>query len=69
MNKRRVVITGLGVVACNGVGLDNFWQANMQGRSGIDKITRFDVEAFETRIAGEVNDSCRLALIRRRRLE
>jgi len=56
MNKRRVVITGLGVVACNGVGRDNFWQANVQGRSGIGKITRFDAEAFDTRIAGEVKD-------------
>ena len=56
MNKRRVVITGLGVVACNGIGKDNFWQANVQGRSGIGKITRFDAEAFDTRIAGEVRD-------------
>ena len=56
MNKRRVVVTGLGVVACNGIGRDNFWQANKQGRSGIGKITRFDAEAFETRIAGEISD-------------
>jgi len=56
MNKRRVVITGLGVVACNGIGKDDFWQANVQGRSGIGKITRFDAEAFETRIAGEIRD-------------
>jgi 3-oxoacyl-[acyl-carrier-protein] synthase II len=56
MKRRRVVITGLGVLACNGIGKDNFWQANMQGRSGIGKITRFDAEAFETRIAGEVKD-------------
>lgn len=56
MRKRRVVITGLGVVACNGIGRDNFWQANMQGRSGIGKITRFDADAFDTRIAGEVRD-------------
>jgi len=56
MNKRRVVITGLGVLACNGIGRDNFWQANVQGRSGIGKITRFDAEEFETRIAGEIKD-------------
>jgi len=56
MDKRRVVITGLGVVSCNGIGKDNFWQANVQGRSGIGKITRFDSEAFETHIAGEVKD-------------
>ena len=56
MKKRRVVITGLGVVACNGIGRDNFWQANVQGRSGIGKITRFDAEVFDTHIAGEVRD-------------
>jgi 3-oxoacyl-[acyl-carrier-protein] synthase II len=56
MKKRRVVITGLGVVACNGIGIDKFWQANSQGRSGIGKITFFDAEAFDTRIAGEVKD-------------
>ena len=56
MNKRRVVITGLGVVACNGIGKDNFWQANVQGRSGIGKITRFNTDAFDTKIAGEVRD-------------
>ncbi len=56
MDKRRVVITGLGVVACNGIGRDNFWQANMQGRSGIGKITCFSTEALDTHIAGEVRD-------------
>ena len=56
MNKRRVVITGLGVVACNGIGKDNFWQANVQGRSGIGKITRFDTQACDTHIAGEIKD-------------
>ena len=56
MNKRRVVITGLGVVACNGIGCDQFWQANAQGRSGIGKITFFDAEALDSRIAGEIRD-------------
>jgi 3-oxoacyl-[acyl-carrier-protein] synthase II len=56
MNKRRVVITGLGVVACNGIGCDKFWQANAQGRSGIGKITFFDAEAYDSHIAGEVKD-------------
>jgi len=56
MKKRRVVITGLGVVACNGIGCDNFWQANVQGRSGINTITRFDTGCFDTKIAGEIRD-------------
>lgn len=60
MGKRRVVITGLGVVACNGIGRDNFWQANMEGRSGIVRITAFNTDDFETKIAGEVThfDPC-----------
>ena len=60
MNKRRVVITGLGVVACNGIGRDNFWKANIKGRSGIGKITSFNTDAFDTHIAGEVRgfDPC-----------
>lgn len=56
MKKRRVVITGLGVVACNGIGKDNFWQANVEGRSGVGRITCFDTQAFETHIGGEVKD-------------
>lgn len=56
MEKRRVVITGLGVVACNGIGKDHFWQANMEGRSGVVNITSFNTDAFETKIAGEVRN-------------
>ncbi|GAC1388380.1 MAG: beta-ketoacyl-ACP synthase II [Ktedonobacteraceae bacterium] len=52
--RRRVVITGLGVIAPNGIGKNTFWQANIQGRSGIRAITRFDARALPTRIAGEV---------------
>ena len=39
---RRVVITGLGVVAPNGIGKDAFWDALVAGKSGIDYITAFD---------------------------
>jgi len=56
MKKRRVVITGLGVVACNGIGKEEFWQANIKGRSGIGKITGFNTDAFETKIAGEIKN-------------
>jgi 3-oxoacyl-[acyl-carrier-protein] synthase II len=51
-----VVITGLGVVACNGIGLKDFWQANIEGRSGVGKITCFDSGVFDTHIGGEVKD-------------
>ena len=56
MSKRRVVITGLGVIAPNGIGKEEFWKANIEGRSGVDKITSFDVSHFDTKIAGQVKD-------------
>jgi 3-oxoacyl-[acyl-carrier-protein] synthase II len=56
MDKRRVVITGLGVVACNGIGKDKFWQANAEGRNGISKVTSFNTDTFDTKIAGEIRD-------------
>ncbi|MBF0489053.1 MAG: beta-ketoacyl-ACP synthase II [Candidatus Omnitrophica bacterium] len=56
MQKRRVVITGLGVVACNGIGKEDFWKANIEGRSGIDVITAFDHQDFDCHIAGEVKN-------------
>jgi 3-oxoacyl-(acyl-carrier-protein) synthase len=52
--QRRVVITGLGVVAPNGIGKENFWQACISGRSGVRHITLFDASSLPTRIAGEV---------------
>ncbi len=54
--KRRVVVTGLGVVAANGIGINEFWEANINGKSGVDKLTFFDVSKFETKIAAEVKD-------------
>jgi 3-oxoacyl-[acyl-carrier-protein] synthase II len=51
-----VVITGLGVIAPNGIGKDSFWEAIKEGKSGIGKITRFDTSDFPTKIAGEVKD-------------
>ncbi len=53
---KRAVITGLGVVAPNGIGRDAFWEAVRDGRSGIRTITRFDPAQFPTRIAGQVED-------------
>src|SRR5690242_20968917 len=55
MGKRnRVVITGIGVLAPNGIGLDAFWESLLAGRSGIGPITLFDATNFKSRIAGEV---------------
>jgi len=53
---RRVVVTGVGVVSALGTGTEKNWTALMQGKSGIDLITRFDASEFPTRIAGEVKD-------------
>src|ERR1700733_2353934 len=53
---RRVVISGLGVVAPNGIGKDAFWSACVNGRSGISRISAFDVSSFPIKIAGEVKD-------------
>src|SRR5919109_4228832 len=54
--QRRIVVTGLGALAPNGVGKDAFWDGLIRGRSGIIRITRFDATAFPCQIAGEVND-------------
>jgi 3-oxoacyl-[acyl-carrier-protein] synthase II len=52
--KRRVVITGIGVVSPNGIGAEEFWRATSHGESGIGPITRFDTSDFAVRVAGEV---------------
>ena len=54
--QRRVVVTGLGLVSPLGTGVEKNWQALMEGRSGIRKISRFAAEGFASRIAGEVPD-------------
>src|SRR5256714_12887949 len=55
MTKRnRVVITGMGVLAPNGIGLEAFWESLLAGRSGISPITLFDPAGLRSRIAGEV---------------
>lgn len=53
---RRVVITGLGVIASNGIGKDAFWRSVTNGVSGISNITSFDASQFTTRFAGEIKD-------------
>ncbi len=54
--RTRVVITGMGVLAPNGTGLEAFWQSILDGRSGIGPITHFDASNFKSRIAGEVKN-------------
>jgi 3-oxoacyl-[acyl-carrier-protein] synthase II len=52
--QNRVVVTGMGVLAPNGIGLEAFWDSLVAGRSGVGPITHFDASAFKSRIAGEV---------------
>jgi 3-oxoacyl-[acyl-carrier-protein] synthase II len=53
---RRVVVTGLGVVAPNGVGKEAFWSACVEGRSGVGPIRCFDASAHPVHVAGEVDE-------------
>ncbi|HJT16288.1 MAG TPA: beta-ketoacyl-ACP synthase II [Thermoanaerobaculia bacterium] len=54
MNKRRVVITGIGMISPLGIGNESTWQGLIEGRSGVGKITKFDASAYACQIAGEV---------------
>ena len=56
MAKRRVVITGLGIVSPVGIGVAQTWQSIVNGKSGIGRITHFDPSLFACQIAGEVKD-------------
>ena len=55
-SKRRVVVTGLGVVSPVGIGVQSAWANIVAGKSGITKITKFDASNFSSQIAGEVKD-------------
>ncbi len=56
MSKKRVVVTGLGVISPVGSGKEKFWENLIAGNSGIGPITKFDASEMPTRIAGEVKD-------------
>jgi 3-oxoacyl-[acyl-carrier-protein] synthase II len=56
IEKRRVVITGIGVIAPNGIGIDAFWDSLVHGRSGVRNITHFDASSYSCKVAGEVKD-------------
>lgn len=56
MCRRRVVITGVGLITPLGVGVEKSWEGLKNGKSGIRQITRFDASTFPTRIAGEVEE-------------
>jgi len=55
MDKRRVVITGMGMITPLGIGVEKSWEGLLAGKPGIRRITQFDASGFATRIAGEVD--------------
>jgi 3-oxoacyl-[acyl-carrier-protein] synthase II len=56
MSKKRVVVSGLGVLSANGIGKAAFWDAIFIGKSGIKTVTLFDTAEFRTKTAGEISD-------------
>jgi len=54
--RRRVVVTGVGLVIPTGIGVETAWKNACDGRSGIGLLTRFDTNGFETKIAAEVKN-------------
>jgi 3-oxoacyl-[acyl-carrier-protein] synthase II len=65
-NRRRVVVTGIGLVSSLGIGTEANWAGIKAGQSGIDTITKFDTTQFATRIAGEVKNFDPLAFIEKK---
>jgi 3-oxoacyl-[acyl-carrier-protein] synthase II len=53
---KKVVVTGMGVVSAIGCGIDNFWQGLMEGRNGIDRVTRFEIDEFPSHMDAEIKD-------------
>ncbi len=56
MSKRRVVVTGLGLITPVGIGVNESWANIINGQSGIGKITKFDCSTFPSQVAGEVKN-------------
>ena len=63
MSKRRVVVTGLGLITPVGIGVAESWANIINGQSGIGKITKFDCSSFPSQVAGEVKNFDPLAYI------
>ena len=55
-NKQRVVVTGIGVLTSLGIGIDEYWDSLIKGKSGVGNVTRFDASNYPCRVASEVNN-------------
>ncbi|MBM3248282.1 MAG: beta-ketoacyl-[acyl-carrier-protein] synthase family protein [Candidatus Omnitrophica bacterium] len=53
---KRIVITGVGVLASNGIGREQYWQSLRQGKTGFKEVSLFDVSNLKVKIAGEISD-------------
>jgi 3-oxoacyl-[acyl-carrier-protein] synthase II len=69
MEKRRVVVTGMGLITPLGIGLEENWRAIMECRSGIGPITRIDASDLDSKIAGEVKNFDPLQFLDRKDLK
>jgi len=56
MSKRRVVVTGIGIISPNGIGKEACWKSMINGVSAVKRVTEFDVSLFNTKIAAQVRD-------------
>ena len=56
MKERRVVVTGCGAISSVGNSVAEMWDSVVNGRCGLDRVTRFNPEGFRTQIAGELKD-------------
>jgi 3-oxoacyl-[acyl-carrier-protein] synthase II len=54
--KKRVVITGMGVVSALGIGTDNFWNSIKEGKNGISSVTKIDVSNMNCKVAAEIKE-------------
>lgn len=68
MDRKRVVVTGLGVISSVGLSRDSFWRALIKGTSGIKKVSSFDTKDFRCHYAGEIKDFEPEAFIDKRRI-
>ena len=55
-NKRRAVITGIGIISPYGMGVDKFWNSLIEGKSGISKIENISLEGHTVHVAGEIKN-------------
>jgi len=69
MARRRVVVTGVGLISSVGTGTEEVWSALQRGESGIAPITQFDTSSFTTRIAGEVKNFDPLTYVDKKELK